>query len=68
MNTSTYTVTGMTCDHCVSAVTAGVNGIPGVTDIDVDLQTGEVRVTSQQSIDDRAVRAAIEEAGYAIAS
>ena len=59
-----YTVTGMTCAHCVSSVTEEVQEIPGVESVDVVLETGVLTVTSSQSLDDAAVRAAVEEAGY----
>jgi len=62
----TYNVTGMTCAHCVSSVTEEVQEIPGVDDVDVVLDTGVLTVTSSQSLDDAAVRAAVEEAGYAL--
>jgi len=67
MSTSTYTVTGMTCGHCVAAVTEEVNEIEGVTAVDVDLTTGALEVTSTEPIDDAAVRAAVTEAGYSLA-
>lgn len=65
--TSTYTVTGMTCGHCVSSVSEEVRDIPGVEDVDVVLETGSVTVTSDQPVDHDAVRAAVEEAGYQLA-
>jgi copper chaperone len=61
-----YIVTGMVCEHCVSAVTQEVGGIDGVTDVQVDLTTGRVRVTSSRPLDAAAVRAAVDEAGYEI--
>ena len=67
MSTSTYTVTGMTCGHCVSAVSEEVGGLPGVTEVQVDLPTGAVTVTSDTPLDDAAVAAAVEEAGYEMA-
>ena len=67
MSTATYTVTGMTCGHCVSAVTEEVSGLPGVTDVRVDLASGGLTVTSDAPLDDDAVRAAVEEAGYEVA-
>ena len=67
MSTSTYTVVGMTCGHCVSAVTEEVSGVPGVTGVDVDLASGGLTVTSDAPVDDTAVRAAVEEAGYQVA-
>lgn len=63
----TYTVTGMTCGHCVASVTEEVQEIPGVQDVSVVLETGSVTVTSEQEIDDAAVKAAVEEAGYQLA-
>ena len=67
MSTSTYTVTGMTCGHCVSAVSEEVGALPGVTGIAVDLPTGAVTVTSDAPLDEAAVAAAVEEAGYELA-
>ncbi|GIE83460.1 heavy metal transport/detoxification protein [Actinoplanes philippinensis] len=60
----TYTVTGMTCAHCVGSVDAEVRRLPGVTDVRVDLPSGAVTVTSDQPLDDTAVAAAVDEAGY----
>ncbi|MEV6863887.1 heavy-metal-associated domain-containing protein [Streptosporangium subroseum] len=65
MSVTTYTVTGMTCGHCVSSVKEEVGEVPGVTGVDVDLESGRVDV-SGDSPDDDAVRAAIREAGYAV--
>jgi copper chaperone len=67
MVTTRYAVTGMTCGHCVSAVSAEVGAVDGVTGVDVDLATGAVTVTSTGVLDDAAVRAAIDEAGYEVA-
>ncbi|NIH88316.1 heavy-metal-associated domain-containing protein [Amycolatopsis granulosa] len=64
MTQQTYTVTGMTCEHCVRSVSEEVGEIPGVTGVAVDLPTGKVTVTSEQEITTDAVRAAVEEAGY----
>jgi copper ion binding protein len=68
VSTATYTVTGMTCQHCVSAVTEEVGGLPGVTGVQVDLPSGGLTVTSDTPVDDDAVRAAVEEAGYELAA
>lgn len=65
--TSTYTVVGMTCGHCVASVTEEVGAIPGVEDVAVDLDSGRVTVTSGSLLDDAQVKAAVEEAGYALA-
>jgi copper chaperone len=67
MATSTYTVTGMTCGHCVSAVQKEIGGIEGVTGVDVDLASGRVEVTSQAPLSDAAIAAAVDEAGYQLA-
>ena len=67
MSTSTYTVVGMTCGHCVSAVTDEVAALPGITAVDVDLASGGLTVTSDTPVDDAAVQAAVEEAGYEVA-
>lgn len=68
MITTTYTVSGMTCGHCVQAVTTEVTAIPQVTAVAVDLPTGAVTITSAVTIDVGALRAAIDEAGYALVS
>ena len=60
----TYTVTGMTCAHCVAAVSEEVGAVPGVTAVEVDLATGALTVTSDAPVDDGAVAAAVDEAGY----
>jgi len=65
--TATYTVTGMTCNHCVNAVTEEVTGLPGVTDVQVDLGSGALTITSQAPVERSAVLAAVDEAGYALA-
>ena len=65
--TATYTVTGMTCEHCVASVTEEITELAGVRAVDVDLGTGAVRVTSAQPLDSAAVQAAVDEAGYQLA-
>ncbi|RFU19828.1 heavy-metal-associated domain-containing protein [Geodermatophilus marinus] len=67
MTTTRYTVTGMTCAHCVSAVTEEVSAVAGVTAVDVDLASGALAVTSDRPVDEAAVAAAVDEAGYALA-
>jgi copper chaperone len=67
MSTVTYTVTGMTCGHCVNAITEEVSTVPGVTAVDVDLASGGLTVSSTEPVDEAAVRAAVEEAGYSVA-
>lgn len=64
---ATYTVTGMTCDHCVRAVREEIAGLPGVQTVDVDLASGAVRVTSSAPLPQADVAAAVDEAGYALA-
>ena len=65
---ATYTVTGMTCGHCVKAVTEEVSAIDGVTGVDVDLATGRLVVSSGAPVDfDRIVEAVAEAGDYAIA-
>ena len=65
---STYTVTGMTCGHCVQAVTWELSALPGVEAVQVDLASGAVIVTSEAPLEDEAVRAAVDEAGYELAN
>jgi copper chaperone len=65
--TKSYTVTGMTCSHCVTSITEEVQEIPGVEDVDVVLETGSLSVTSSEPVDDNAVKAAVEDAGYQLA-
>jgi copper ion binding protein len=68
MATTTYQVQGMTCGHCVSAVSSEISQIPGVSDVSVDLSTGQVTVKANQPVEDAMVRAAVEEAGYEVVS
>jgi copper chaperone len=68
VTTSSYTVVGMTCGHCVTAVTEEVSAVPGVTAVEVDLASGGLTVTSDAPVDEAAVRAAVEEAGYEVAA
>ncbi|QGG93670.1 heavy-metal-associated domain-containing protein [Actinomarinicola tropica] len=68
MSTATYTVQGMTCDHCVQAVRSEIEKIDGVTGVAVDLDSGSVAIESAAPVDDAAVRAAVDEAGYELAS
>ncbi len=68
MTTTTYQVKGMTCGHCVSAVTSEVSAIAGVSDVQVDLETGTVTVTADQPLSEDTVREAVDEAGYELVS
>lgn len=67
MTETSYTVTGMTCEHCVKSVTEEVGRIEGVESVAVDLPTGAVTVVSSRELSDEAVRAAVDEAGYQVA-
>lgn len=64
---STYTVVGMTCEHCMSSVREELEEIGAVTAVEVDLGTGTVSVTASEPIGVERVRAAVEEAGYQLA-
>jgi copper chaperone CopZ len=68
VTSTTYEVQGMTCAHCVSSVTGALTKLPGVTDVTVDLDAGTVAITSSAPLDDAAVAAAVDEAGYSVAS
>lgn len=68
MTTSTYKVSGMTCGHCVQAVTGELKKLDGVQDVNVDLDSGGVTVTSATQLDEAQVRAAVDEAGYELVS
>ena len=64
--TTTITVDGMTCGHCVSAVQSEVGKLDGVTDVSVDLTSGQVTIVADTTPDAAALRAAVEEAGYEV--
>ncbi|GGI92639.1 hypothetical protein GCM10011581_32240 [Saccharopolyspora subtropica] len=66
MSVQTFTVSGMTCGHCARSVTEELSEIPGVTDVQVTVETGQVSVASEQELSRDAVTAAIAEAGYAV--
>jgi len=68
MSTVTVTVTGMSCGHCATSIREEVGNIPGVNAVDVDLKTGEVIVDSESPIETGAIKHAVEEAGYQLAS
>ena len=67
MTTTVYRVDGMTCGHCVNAVSAELNKLTGITNVAVDLDSGDVTITSTGDIDPALVRDAIDEAGYEVA-
>ena len=66
--TTTYSVAGMSCEHCVAAVSGGIARISGVTGVSVDLDSGQVAVTSGTELATAAVAAAVDEAGYELTS
>ena len=68
MTTTAYTVSGMTCNHCVAHVSEEVSAIPGVSEVAVNLSDGSMLVTSDAPIDFKAVADAVDEAGdYSVA-
>lgn len=67
MTTTTYAVTGMTCGHCEGSVRREIAKLPEVTDIAVSAASGSLVITSDSPVDDAAVRAAVDEAGYSAA-
>ncbi|MFD9701507.1 heavy-metal-associated domain-containing protein [Lentzea sp. NPDC059081] len=66
MTETTFTVQGMTCGHCVTAVTEEVSALEGVQTVNVDLDSGKVAMTSTHPVDEEILRAAIVEAGYVL--
>ena len=66
MSTTVLTVQGMTCGHCVAAVTEEVSAIAGVTGVEVDLESGRVTVTADADPAPEAMLAAVDEAGYTL--
>jgi copper chaperone CopZ len=62
--TTVYAVSGMSCGHCEKAVGEELSALPGVTSVAADAKAGRVTVTSDAPLDDAAVRAAVDEAGY----
>ncbi|MCF2532168.1 heavy-metal-associated domain-containing protein [Yinghuangia soli] len=66
MSTATFTVTGMTCGHCVSSVKEEVSEVPGVQDVQVELASGLLTVSAEGDVDAAAVKAAVAEAGYRV--
>ena len=63
-----YVVTGMTCQHCVSSVTEEVGAVSGVTDVRVDLESGQLIVISDDEIPLNSIETAVGEAGYSVAA
>ena len=64
MSEATYTVSGMTCEHCAASVREELGALDGVRRIEVDVATGRVTVTSDTELPTDAVRSAVDEAGY----
>ncbi|WKX70412.1 heavy-metal-associated domain-containing protein [Streptomyces sp. XD-27] len=62
--TTVYQITGMTCGHCEGAVSEEISTITGVDSVKAVAATGQVTVVSAAPLDDEAVRAAVDEAGY----
>lgn len=67
MNTTTVTVTGMTCGHCATSVREEISEISGVRTVDVDVASGAVTIDSDVPVDAAAIKTAVEEAGYKLA-
>ncbi|MBP0461178.1 heavy-metal-associated domain-containing protein [Streptomyces montanisoli] len=65
--TTVYQVTGMSCGHCEGAVAGEISGIQGVVSVQAAADTGRVTVESETPLDESAVRAAVDEAGYELA-
>ena len=61
---TTINVSGMTCGHCVSAVTMELSLLPSVTEVVVDLESGQVTITSDAALEQAQLATAIDEAGY----
>lgn len=65
-NIQTYTVQGMTCQHCVASVTEEVKEVTGVNEVNIELDTGRLSINSDQMIDDVLIQNAVKEAGYQV--
>jgi copper chaperone CopZ len=68
IGSTTFTVAGMTCGHCQSAVTEEISAVDGVETVSVDLTTGTVTVTADRAVDRADIAAAVDEAGYSVLS
>ncbi|MEU4168511.1 heavy-metal-associated domain-containing protein [Streptomyces sp. NPDC026665] len=62
--TTVYKVSGMSCGHCEGSVGGEISAIPGVSSVKAVASTGEVTVVSAAALDEEAVRAAVDEAGF----
>ncbi|GAA2232646.1 MULTISPECIES: heavy-metal-associated domain-containing protein [Kitasatospora] len=63
-STITYTVSGMSCGHCEKSISEEVSALPGVIEVSADAGAGTVTISSDSPLDENAVRAAVDEAGY----
>jgi copper chaperone CopZ len=68
MSTAVFTVSGMSCGHCEKSVSEELGSLPGVTEVSADAKSGTVTVSSEEPLDVDLVRAAVDEAGYALVS
>jgi copper chaperone CopZ len=68
MSTVVFTVSGMSCGHCEKSVSEELGALPGVTEVSADAKSGTVTVSSHEPLDVDVVRAAVDEAGYALVS
>ena len=68
MTSSNFTVVGMMCNSCAMTVTEEVTQVPGVQDVSVELATGRLTVSSGSTLDPALIKAAVEEAGYRLAT
>ncbi len=66
IGSTTFTVTGMSCDHCRRAVTQEISAVDGVESVDVDLASGTVSVRTARPVDRADIAAAVDEAGYVL--
>lgn len=64
--TQSFVVSGMTCQHCVTSVTEEVGAVSGVIDVQVDLDSGQLVVVSDDEISFEYIEAAVDEAGYSL--
>ena len=65
---TTINVSGMTCGHCVSAVTMELSLLSSVTEVEVDLESGQVTINSDTTLDPDQIATAIDDAGYELVS
>jgi copper chaperone len=68
MMSEVFTVKGMSCGHCAGVLTAGIEELPGVREVSVDLRSGQLVITSDHPLDSSSVHSTIERAGYEVAA